>query len=125
MLHEGIIFAGSQPDVFYVECDRDLISTLSKHLKRYALRKRVTISDKSNELCVAAALSPTNLKLSDVDKMLGEGAALAGGLDPRLDCASVTVSGTPLALSRFVLSANNRSQVLNPVILSWVSPSHR
>lgn len=42
-MYDTIIYHSAEPGVLYIECDRSVTSLLSKHLKVYRLRKKVSI----------------------------------------------------------------------------------
>eukprot|EP00038_Savillea_parva_P018785 m.25470 g.25470 ORF g.25470 m.25470 type:complete len:440 (+) comp4240_c0_seq1:81-1400(+) len=105
ILHEGCIFRGNQDgddSVYYIECDADFATTLVKHLRMYALRKKVKIADCSANMAVLATLAPPGT-LPPTRVTTTGAAAVAGGPDPRLDASVAMVTDTTLALHRFVL----------------------
>ncbi|XP_071450663.1 putative transferase CAF17 homolog, mitochondrial, partial [Hetaerina americana] len=81
-------------DIFYVECDSEMSATLLKHLKLYKLRKRVDISQISDELDVWVKFCPDVAESERASSYLFEEIKSQGSLafrDPRLHSLGVRI----------------------------------
>lgn len=96
MLFDSFIYtmpaggASEAPDDVLLECDRALLPSVLRHLRRFKLRAKVELSDCSDEFAVHAVFGA---KEGDTAPE-----AVAGGRDPRGPVAS-------LGLRRIVLPA--------------------
>lgn len=89
---------------YLIECDKDASTALRKHLKRYALRAKVTITDVS-DMYSAVAYTTSAGDSDNADSIPLE--FVAGGWDPRFLCSD-DVSNAPDAgeLNDAVKNAN-------------------
>lgn len=70
VLYDALIYKWNMEDSFIIECDKNVLNMLLKHLKLYKLRRVVDIEDMSKELKLWALISdvcPEDNQLEDVN----------------------------------------------------------
>ncbi|XP_054264640.1 putative transferase CAF17 homolog, mitochondrial [Macrosteles quadrilineatus] len=59
VLYDSIIYKTKQEDTFFLECDKEAMLDLEKHLKMYKLRKKVAIDSVDDEFQLWALFNPS------------------------------------------------------------------
>ncbi|KAG6460493.1 hypothetical protein O3G_MSEX012007 [Manduca sexta] len=57
VLYDTLIYKWDRDDAFIIECDKNVLNSLQKHLKLYKLKRQINFADMSNELKVHAFIS--------------------------------------------------------------------
>jgi folate-binding protein YgfZ len=65
VLYDAIIYQSKEEGVFFIECDKSILSHLQKHLKMFRVRRKIDIENVEEELKVWAVFDP---KLTETDE---------------------------------------------------------
>lgn len=73
VLYETLIHKHADIDTFLIECDKNIMSMLQKHLKMFKLRRNINIDDINNELKIWALTAPldsiVNMKETNYEEL--------------------------------------------------------
>lgn len=65
VLYDSIIYRTSENNSFLIECDKEVLGTLQKHLKMYRVKRKIDITSLESEFNVYALFNPGKLIRND------------------------------------------------------------
>ncbi|KAF2901386.1 hypothetical protein ILUMI_04797 [Ignelater luminosus] len=68
VMYDSIIYRTSEDNSFLIECDKQVLGTLQKHLKMYKVKRKIDVTSLENEFNVYALFNPGKVIRNDKSK---------------------------------------------------------
>lgn len=114
VMYDTILYKGNEENIFYIECDTQVIESLEKHLKMYRVRRKIDITSLDKKMKVWSMFDPGEVFENDEGVASENKNSLEGSIFP---CGTASSTGSKF-IDSIIICEDPRSSSFGLRILS-------